>query len=83
MNDPKVNHPPHYQHPSGVECIDIAEDMTFNQGSAFKYLWRAGKKDDLLTDLKKARVFLDREIARLEKLQPPPKPSDPIHRTGA
>ena len=65
-----MNHPRHYNaHPSGVECIDIIEPMTFNTVSAVKYLWRAGLKDSapLLDDLKKARWYIDREIARLTK----------------
>lgn len=68
-HDP-INHPKHYtSHPSGIECIDIVEHMNFNRGNAMKYLWRAGLKDDAdtLTDLKKARWYLDREIGRLEK----------------
>lgn len=66
----RVNHPRHYtKHPSGVECIAIVEHMTFNSGSAVKYLWRAGLKDDSpeLEDLKKARWYVEREIARIEK----------------
>lgn len=63
-----VNHPPHYtQHPSGVECIQITEHMNFNIGNAVKYLWRADLKNEVLENLKKARWYLDREIARLEK----------------
>jgi hypothetical protein len=58
--------PPHYKaHPSGVECITVTEHMTFNLGNAVKYVWRAGQKGDLIEDLKKARWYLDREIARL------------------
>lgn len=66
----KVNHPRHYnEHPSGVECVAIVEHFTFNIGNAVKYLWRAGLKGGaaLLEDLKKARWYLDREIARLER----------------
>lgn len=64
-----VNHPSHYTtHPSGVECIDIVEHMSFNLGNAVKYVWRAGlKHPNRLEDLKKARWYLDREIAKLEK----------------
>lgn len=59
-----VNHPPHYnQHPSGVECITIAEHMGFNLGNAFKYIWRADLKGGI-EDLKKAKWYLEREIAR-------------------
>lgn len=63
-----VNNPPHYNsHASGVECIQITEHMNFCVGNAVKYLWRAGEKNDLLEDLKKARWYVDREIARVEK----------------
>ena len=62
----KVNHPSHYNR-LPIECIEIAEHFNFNLGNALKYIWRAGSKDDLLTDLKKARGYLDREIQRLEK----------------
>jgi hypothetical protein len=61
-----VDHPQHYQHPSGVECITVVEHMSFLRGNAMKYLWRAGEKDDALTDLRKARWYLDREITNLE-----------------
>jgi hypothetical protein len=67
----KVNHPSHYtSHPSGVECVDIAEWMTFNAGNTVKYLWRSGLKDGspTLEDLRKARWYLDREIERVTKL---------------
>lgn len=66
----RVNHPKHYNlHPSGVECIAIVEHMTFNVGSAVKYLWRAGLKGAAPTaeDLQKARWYIDREIERLGK----------------
>lgn len=64
MNDP-VNHPKHYTaHPSGVECIRITEHMGFCLGNAIKYIWRADLKSDSIEDLRKARWYLDREIAR-------------------
>jgi hypothetical protein len=70
MPDP-VDHPPHYNaHPSGVECIDVVEHMPFNRGNAIKYIWRAGLKGGIQTeieDLRKARWYLDREIALLSK----------------
>lgn len=63
-----VNHPPHYSaHPSGVECIRIVEHFTFNIGSAVKYLWRQGLKNDSIEDLRKAAWYVNREIERLEK----------------
>ena len=65
MNDP-VNHPKHYtEHPSGVECIEITEHLNFCVGNAMKYLWRAGLKGEQVEDLRKARWYIDREIARI------------------
>jgi hypothetical protein len=67
MTDP-VNHPDHYtQHPSGVECIQIAEHMNFCVGNAMKYLWRAGLKFDDIEDLKKSAWYINREIERRQK----------------
>jgi hypothetical protein len=64
MSDP-VNHPPRYnQHPSGVECIQVAEHYGFCIGNAIKYLRRAGLKGDAVEDLEKARWYIDREIQR-------------------
>lgn len=64
MTDP-VNNPSHYtSHPSGVECIEIAEHFPFNIGNAIKYLWRAGLKGDAMEDLEKALWYVDREIHR-------------------
>jgi hypothetical protein len=66
-NDP-VNHPSHYtSHPSGIECIRVTEHMNFNVGNAVKYLWRCDHKGSLISDLEKARWYIDREIARLKK----------------
>lgn len=61
-----VDHPEHYnRHPSGVECITIAEAFNFNLGNAIKYIWRAGLKGDAITDLQKAEHYIAREIGRL------------------
>lgn len=68
MIDDAVNNPSHYNdHPSGVECIEITEHMSFCLGNAVKYIWRAGLKGDAIEDLKKARWNIDREIQRLER----------------
>lgn len=65
-HDP-INRPAHYtSHPSGAECIEIAEWFPFNLGNAIKYIWRCGKKGDEIEDLRKARWYLDREILRRE-----------------
>lgn len=64
MQDP-VNHPKHYtDHPSGIECIQITEHMSFNLGNALKYIWRCDLKKDAVEDLRKARWYIDRELAK-------------------
>lgn len=65
-----INHPSHYKH-AGIETIDVIEawSLGFCLGNVVKYISRAGSKpgNTELDDLKKARWYLDREIARLEK----------------
>lgn len=65
-----VNHPSHYQ-ANGVEVIDVIEayGLGFHLGNAVKYILRNGRKDDVnpTEDLKKARWYLDRQIALNEK----------------
>jgi len=57
-----VNAPKHYcSHPSGIECIQIAELLPFNLGSALKYLWRKGLKWDENEDVQKAIFYLRRQ----------------------
>ena len=63
-----VAHPSHYNM-GKYEAIDVIEDweLGFNLGNTVKYISRAGHKDNILQDLKKALWYLDREIQRLEK----------------
>ena len=64
----QVNHPEHYTaHPSGIECIQITEHMSFNLGNALKYVWRCGLKLDAIEDLKKAKWYIEREISKREE----------------
>lgn len=68
METDNINHPKHYlSHPSGVECIQITEHMSFNLGNAVKYLWRADEKGAPLDDLRKAAWYIQREIAKRER----------------
>ena len=62
-----INHPSHYNM-GRYEAIEIIEDwnLNFNLGNAVKYISRAGHKDDIVQDLKKALWYIDREIQRLE-----------------
>lgn len=74
MKKDSVNHPSHYNsHPSGIECISIAQHYNFCIGNAIKYLWRAGlksdeklsKKEKQIEDLKKAIWYIKQEIKLL------------------
>lgn len=69
MSEERVKHPKHYQHPSGVECIDIIKWENCCIGAAMKYLWRAGRKPgvDAIEDLEKAKQFIDFEIGRINE----------------
>lgn len=71
--DPQIN-PEHYQNFSyNAEVIDIAENLSYNAGNAVKYLARATridgqtKHENPLTDLRKAKWYIEREIDRLER----------------
>lgn len=69
MSDEKVNHPAHYGGEANpYEAIKVVEawKLNFCLGNVVKYISRAGKKGDILEDLKKARWYLDREISNLE-----------------
>jgi hypothetical protein len=59
-----VNKPPHYTD-GGMEVIDFieAKRLDYHLGNVVKYITRAGKKDDELQDLQKARWYLDRAIS--------------------
>lgn len=70
MNE-KVNSPAHYggaQNPYEAIKVIRAWGLGFAIGNALKYLCRAGKKpgESALDDLRKARWYLDNEIAALE-----------------
>ena len=57
-----VNAPAHYTgHPSGVECIEIIEHMSFCLGNALKYLFRHADKGNAVQDLRKAIWYTRRE----------------------
>lgn len=65
----QVNHPSHYGGSDNpYETIKVIEDweLDFHLGNVVKYVSRAGKKDDELQELKKARWYLDRKIQKLE-----------------
>lgn len=65
----EINHPWHYGGEGDpYEAIKVIEawGLGFHLGNAIKYIRRASHKGEKLTDLKKARWYLDRYIQRLE-----------------
>lgn len=62
-----VNEPPHYKG-LAVEPVAAIEawGLGFNLGNTVKYIARAERKGVPIEDLKKARWYLDREIANRE-----------------
>lgn len=70
-NNDIINAPSHYCEGREYQPIDVISDwgLNFNLGNTVKYISRAGRKDDIVQDLKKARFYLDYEIRRLEGLQ--------------
>ena len=65
-----VNHPSHYT--GRYECIDVMHDVFGNEATdnfclcnAFKYIWRANKKNGL-EDVKKAVWYLNKYIEEAE-----------------
>lgn len=71
MKEPKTNNntPPHYQ--GSIQPIDLinAQDLNFNLGNVVKYVCRAGNKqgENILTDLEKAKDYIDFEIERVKQ----------------
>lgn len=64
-----IDHPKHYGgEDDPYEAIKVVEawQLSFHLGNVVKYISRAGKKGDVLEDLKKARWYLDREINNRE-----------------
>lgn len=79
-----VNHPSHYQHPSGIEVIEIVRHENFNRGNAIKYILRAGRKpgESELNDLNKAIWYLRDEVERITTLQDAAAKLPSIHWDG-
>lgn len=79
IKEDRVNHPSHYtwlKELCGIEVIDITRHMNFNLGQILKYILRLEHKKDknftnyekVLSDLNKAKYYLENEINRVDKL---------------
>ena len=81
MSD-NVKHPSHYVDGRKFEPKDVIRDwgLNFNLGNAVKYIARAGRKADLVEDLKKAQQYIQFEIDAIEaEEKQATKPKAPIH----
>lgn len=60
----QVNHPKHYTSDDcGVEAIELTSLLPCCISNALKYVWRCGKKDEDLQELKKAEWYLEYSIS--------------------
>lgn len=64
-----VNRPKHYAEGREYEPIDVINDweLGFNLGNTVKYISRAGRKNNAIEDLEKAKFYLEYEIKRLKE----------------
>lgn len=62
-----INHPAHYN-TGHIEVWDfiLDQELDFLAGNVIKYVCRADRKGDPLTDLRKARTYLDKLIEKHE-----------------
>ena len=69
-----VNNPSHYQSEGkgGIECIQAIqaalteeEFQGFCKGNNIKYTWRANRKQDVRTNIEKARWYLNKLLDNL------------------
>lgn len=75
LNTDDVHKPSHYQLEDGTQVKDHITSLTAHMsgvrawatGNAIKYLARAGKKDDIIKDLKKAQENIQIIIDDIEK----------------
>ena len=61
----------HYEATGDYDVIDFCQHykLSFNRGNVVKYISRAGRKDDELQDLYKAKDYIEREIAYVRELR--------------
>ena len=61
----------HYEATGNYDVIDIAKDykLNFNLGNVIKYVLRCGKKDDPISELTKAKDYIERELEYLRSIR--------------
>lgn len=68
MDERMIKSPKYYTEGRKFEPKDVIRDwgLNFNLGNAVKYISRAGRKEDIIQDLKKAQQYLQFEIDAIE-----------------
>lgn len=61
------NEPDYYNYKHKPKYVIRDWGLNFNLGCVVKYVARAGKKDDILKDLKKAKDYIEFEMEAIEK----------------
>lgn len=66
----QISQPSHYIEGRRYEPRDVIRDwdLNFNLGNVVKYASRAGRKGDILEDLKKAKQYLEFEIEAIRSV---------------
>lgn len=64
MQKVDLEHPSYYVGDRKYEPKDVIRDwgLSFNLGNAVKYISRAGRKDNIIEDLEKAKIYIQFEI---------------------
>lgn len=59
--------PIHYDNGKDYDVIDFISDyeLNFNRGNVIKYIVRAGRKENEIRDLEKAKDYIERELNKL------------------
>lgn len=81
MDITQVKSPKHYTEGRKFEPKDVIRDwgLNFNLGSALKYIARAGRKDDIVQDLRKAQEYIEFEIEAIEAERKKAIKPEPAH----
>ena len=68
VNKANIERPAHYVEGRKYEPKDVIRDwkLNFNLGNVIKYVSRAGRKDNKIVDLEKAKQYLQFEIDYLQ-----------------
>lgn len=77
-----VNHPSHYMHPSGIECITVSRLCHGDLSAVIQYIWRYASKNGH-EDLRKAQWYINDILANAMPVGPPHKVTQLLHQVVA